>query len=84
VQKLAKNNDRAANRTLACKGHLCNLGLVDSPGVMDAIRHLKQSHLLFVVRFRHLYLFFLKPGYFADSCISKVLQFVQGVRLLIA
>jgi len=37
---------------------------------------------LVVLRFRHLYLFFLKLGDFADISISKVLQFVQGVGLL--
>ena len=29
-------------------GRLFNLGLLDSPGVIDANRHLKQPHLLFV------------------------------------
>jgi hypothetical protein len=29
-QKLAKNNDRAAKRTLSFKRYLCNLGLVNS------------------------------------------------------
>jgi len=33
---------------LHVKGHLCNIGLLDSPGVINANRHLKQPHLLFV------------------------------------
>jgi len=68
------------------KGHLFKLGKQWQivPCVLDASRHLKQSHTFFVtvalatLRFRHLGCHFLKPCNFQDSSASKILHFVQS------
>jgi hypothetical protein len=50
------------------KGHLFELGMMDSPGVTDTNRHL--GH------------YFLKSGDFADISVSTILHFVQSMGLL--
>jgi hypothetical protein len=71
------------------KGHLFNLGLVNSP---ECSRYKQASetasHVLYdcealaTLRFRHLVRHFMKPGDFEDISVSKILHFVQGAGLL--
>jgi len=55
--------------------------------MIHANRHLKWHHILgecealVVLRFRHLRHRFLKPSDFADIYVTKVLHFLQSVRL---
>jgi hypothetical protein len=71
------------------KGHLCNLGLVNSPEC-DRCKQASQvaSHVLCdcealaTLRIMHLAHYFMKPCDFEDISVSKILHFVQGVGLL--
>jgi hypothetical protein len=71
------------------KGHLLNLGLVNSPEC-DRCKQESQtaSHVicdceaLATLRFRHLGRHFMKPGDFEDISVSNILHFVQGAGLL--
>jgi hypothetical protein len=74
---------------LHLKGHLFNLGLVDSAGcdickqAFEMAPHvLCNCEALVMLRFRHWGCYFLKPDAFADISISKVLHFVQDAGLL--
>jgi len=72
--------------TVIWKGHLLKLGLIVI-GMIHANRHLKWHHILVectalvALRFRQLRHRFLKPSDFADFYVTKVLHFLQSVRL---
>jgi hypothetical protein len=71
------------------KGHLINLGLVNSPEC-DRCKQASEtaSHVpcdceaLATSRFRYLGHYFMKPGDFEDISVSKILHFAQGMGLL--
>jgi len=87
-QKLAKDINRAGNRTLPIKGYLFKLGQVKSPEC-DRCKHASEttSHIfvtetLATLRFRHLGHHFMKPCDFEDMPVSRILHFVQVAGLL--
>ena len=65
------------------------MGLVNSPEcdrckqASETTSHiLSDSEAMATLRFRHLDHHFMKPGAFENISVSKILQFVQRVRLL--
>jgi hypothetical protein len=71
------------------KGHLFKLGLVNSPKcdrckqASDTASHvLCNCKALAALRFRYLGRYFMKPGDFKDSSVSRILHFVQSTGLL--
>jgi hypothetical protein len=71
------------------KGHLCNLGLVNSPECDRckqrsemASNSLCDFEALATLRFRHLGHHCMKPVDFEDIFVSKILHFIQGMGLL--
>jgi hypothetical protein len=71
------------------KGHLFNLGLVNSleydrcKQASETASHiLCDREALATLRFRHLGYHFIKPGDFEDISVNKILHFVQGAGLL--
>jgi len=87
-QKLAKNIDRAGNRTLPIKGYFFKLGQVKSSEcdrhkqASENTSHIFVTEALATLRFRHLGHHFMKSWDFEDMSVSRILHFVQVAGLL--
>jgi hypothetical protein len=71
------------------KGHLFKMGLAESPTCKRCLeKDESATHILCdceaiaYLRFRHLGHYFMEPGDYQDTPISKILHFIRSVGLL--